>query len=386
MILVDILDTPGRDGASAFATLYLSYFTIPIWCVVFIAWFLFVKKKKRLIKQSIQAQIAAFLIAVIITVIMNKPSGIDAELVIKNISDFDIKNVVVITDTGQNIISSRNTSFYYIDDHRGNARGHGRHKFVSSVPESICISYREISYNKNSKTERDMGPLTVNIHDYIPGDVINKTKGWSHDTLVIEIALAQSKRYLRWFLYPTQENHNSSVTKEPIQSGGDTLPPISIKRKIFISLYNAYKSGEENAKATIEKAHAEDVDLNQRYRGLPLLPHVLKEPGNGWYASLLLDAGVDPNLVDFDSLVTPLMLASGEGDAALVSHLLTLNIDINQTNVKGSSALMYAAKSGQLDIVKLLLAAGADKTINNHGAITAAQQQSYKEIVELLNN
>ncbi|KAG8598239.1 hypothetical protein GDO81_002539 [Engystomops pustulosus] len=71
---------------------------------------------------------------------------------------------------------------------------------------------------------------------------------------------------------------------------------------------------------------------------------------------------------------------------ALLSHSSSI---INETAENGWSALMYAARNGHFDVVKMLLEKGCDKTLVNKSRQTAldiAKFWGHKHIVNLLSN
>jgi ankyrin repeat protein len=87
-----------------------------------------------------------------------------------------------------------------------------------------------------------------------------------------------------------------------------------------------------------------------------------------WSASLngsaamvkrLLDAGANPNLA-LSSGETPLMVAARSGAAAVVEQLLRKRANVNAHGSRGQTALMWAAAQKHPDVVQLLLAHGAD--------------------------
>ncbi|MGO9568404.1 MAG: ankyrin repeat domain-containing protein [Desulfomonilaceae bacterium] len=64
-----------------------------------------------------------------------------------------------------------------------------------------------------------------------------------------------------------------------------------------------------------------------------------------------------------------------------------MGADVNAKDNHGWTALMEAAKTGHLDVVKLLLDEGADVNAkDNYGwtALKIAEEDGHKEIVELL--
>jgi ankyrin repeat protein len=124
---------------------------------------------------------------------------------------------------------------------------------------------------------------------------------------------------------------------------------------------------------------------------------------------------IEPN----PSGVVPLILASQQGRCDVVTFLLDLNapldaldeygnnalwaacyaqasdciaalidagIDLDcQNAASGATALMYAASSGREAVVKQLLAAGADASLQNHDDFTALDLASTRPILKLLS-
>jgi len=88
--------------------------------------------------------------------------------------------------------------------------------------------------------------------------------------------------------------------------------------------------------------------------------------------------------------VTPIMLAAGNADAAVLKAVLDRGTaNINARNTSGSTALHYAVSAGRLDNVILLLARGSDPAIANKDGDTPlrqAQAQRFEEIVMLLQS
>jgi uncharacterized protein len=89
-----------------------------------------------------------------------------------------------------------------------------------------------------------------------------------------------------------------------------------------------------------------------------------------WIASLngstamvrrLLRAGANPNLALLLG-ETPLMVASRAGSADIVAQLIEAGAKVNPSAARGQTALMWAAAQRHPDVVKVLLAHGADIT------------------------
>jgi RNA polymerase sigma factor (sigma-70 family) len=113
----------------------------------------------------------------------------------------------------------------------------------------------------------------------------------------------------------------------------------------------------------------------------------------------LLERGASPNVkVNLTckggkhlSGFTPLVFASASGNKRMVDLLLKHGADANAQTTEGLSALMCAGAKNHLDVVKALLAAGADvkakmglPSSKQVTAIEVAQRNDNEEIVELL--
>lgn len=89
-------------------------------------------------------------------------------------------------------------------------------------------------------------------------------------------------------------------------------------------------------------------------------------------------------------MTTALHVACLQGDFEMVKDLVNdMQIDVNYLDRTGSTALMYAAYSGYLNIVQFLVAHGANVSIRNLKGGTAARYASYaghKEIADYLTS
>ena len=87
-----------------------------------------------------------------------------------------------------------------------------------------------------------------------------------------------------------------------------------------------------------------------------------------WTASLngsaamvrrLLEAGANPNLALLGG-ETPLMVASRSGNPLVITQLIGKGANVNARGPRGQTALMWAVSEQHPDVVKILLASGAD--------------------------
>lgn len=99
-----------------------------------------------------------------------------------------------------------------------------------------------------------------------------------------------------------------------------------------------------------------------------------------WNASLngseamvrtLLEAGANPNAALLAG-ETPVMVASRSGKSVVVEHLITRGADVNAQGARGQTALMWAVAQKHPDVVKVLLA---------HGAAVQARSDVWHEVM-----
>ena len=69
---------------------------------------------------------------------------------------------------------------------------------------------------------------------------------------------------------------------------------------------------------------------------------------------ILLDHGADPNRVDSDEHFSPLMHAAAEGHLEVVKVLISYGADRSLRDVDGDNAASFAAQSGHTHIVEYL--------------------------------
>lgn len=105
----------------------------------------------------------------------------------------------------------------------------------------------------------------------------------------------------------------------------------------------------------------------------------------------LLDAGADIDARDKHGQ-TALMNAAHRGDAALVQALATRGANLDHTAKYRLTALMLAVIARRPEVVRILVAAGADRTIKGskgHFARTPlqyAEEHGMLEVAELLRD
>ena len=111
--------------------------------------------------------------------------------------------------------------------------------------------------------------------------------------------------------------------------------------------------------------------------------------GHTAVVDFLLEQGAKLNAKDSNGR-NALMYASSGPFAETVDLLLTKGAEVNvQGTLEGFTALMTAAAEGQVDVVRLLLAYGADPSLTDQDGDTAAsfaRQNDHSEVVSLLES
>jgi ankyrin repeat protein len=134
-------------------------------------------------------------------------------------------------------------------------------------------------------------------------------------------------------------------------------------------LWAAQTGGHEIARALISAGAA--IDAPNDYGITPLL-HASRI-GDATMVELLLQAGADPKRAHPEG-ETPLLAAARAGSVPAVRLLLARGVDVNGAeSFQQTTALMWASAEGHIDVVDLLIEAGADP--NRQAHITSLTQR-----------
>ncbi len=99
----------------------------------------------------------------------------------------------------------------------------------------------------------------------------------------------------------------------------------------------------------------------------------------------LIDNGINVNQKTKKEDQTPLFHASDEGCDEIVEMLLKKGVEnINHQDVFGLTALHFASRKGHLNIVKMLIAAGADVTIKENYGFTPLHEATENGHLDVL--
>jgi ankyrin repeat protein len=151
------------------------------------------------------------------------------------------------------------------------------------------------------------------------------------------------------------------------------------------AVVDAAMSGNRDAVRTLLKDGA-DVNTAQA-DGMTAL-HWAAQKGDVELAKVLLYASANVRATTRIGGYTPLLIASRNGDAAMLDALLAGGADANNATINGTTALMLASAAGKVDAVRLLLARGADvnakENVKGETALTFAAAYGRPDVVREL--
>ena len=160
-----------------------------------------------------------------------------------------------------------------------------------------------------------------------------------------------------------------------------------VARGATLTLFEAAAAGEVERVERLLDADAPLVDAYSADGWTPL--HLAAFFGNHRLAELLLDRGADPRAVSRNANAnTPLHAALAGGHVLAAGLLLGRGADVNAVDGEGWRPLhIAAAGQGPLDVLKALVAQGADVRATNkagHTAMEVALRQNRAEAVAFL--
>lgn len=306
----------------------------------------------NLIKPNHMPVLLKFIYTFITLVIINTSSFIEGQTVSSNsISDISGKwegNLVVNENKSIGILWNFNTS------NEGQLIGHmgPASKGVATIPmQDLKVTETTLSFSIHSQ-----GSFSGLISE-------TGIKGtWS----------SQSGKQLLLYMARelTQEQLSKRFTKS---SNGDK---INIQQEIALGNVQAVKT-------FLSKGNAIDSLYGE---GQTLLIYAIKKDRTYKVAKYLLENGANPNLVTDD--LTPLMYATAYQNSAMVKELIGYKANVNFISKEKQSAIVFAIKGRNAEILKLLMNGGADPSIHlkeDYSALDLAKEENIKEILEVLN-
>lgn len=147
-------------------------------------------------------------------------------------------------------------------------------------------------------------------------------------------------------------------------------------------LHVAARDGNDKLITELLKRHA-NPDVRNRVGDTPLM--LAAYSGKQGAAEQLIAAGAQ---IDHEGW-TPLHYAVFAEKPGMVSFLLGKGAKVNAPAPNGQTALMLAAKNGNVEITKILLQAGADTSLKDQAGQTAAMladQNNNTNVLHLIQN
>ncbi len=124
-----------------------------------------------------------------------------------------------------------------------------------------------------------------------------------------------------------------------------------------------------------------DADARGPHGNTPLM--LATWQGDAAIVSALLAHGVTLDAVNRDGN-NALWLACVHGDLCGIERLVRAGVPIDQTNSTGATALMYASSSGKAAVLRQLLALGADASLRTQDDFSALDMAASVECLRLL--
>lgn len=180
----------------------------------------------------------------------------------------------------------------------------------------------------------------------------------------------------------------TSTTTASVNESAEETPAASEPTRMYNP--EAFRDAAHNGKLrVVEICLSEKLDVNHRdQNGITPLAAAAYN-GHTDVVKLLLENGAEVDARDVQGN-TPLIHASGGEYPETVQALLEAGAAVDAIDSgEGFSALMMAASFGNIEVVNVLLEAGADakKTdVDGDTALTFARKSGHAKIVELLSN
>jgi len=185
-----------------------------------------------------------------------------------------------------------------------------------------------------------------------------------------------------FFLYISIYNGHSTLTRLLVFIGAN----VNARDKHFDYSTPLISVSSQGQNEIIELLIDAGADINAHDIWDTALTSAIKA-GHLATVKLLIQKGADVNFSSPGDIQTPVMLAVLLSKIDLVKLLLDAGADINVAKIKKNTALMNAARKGDVGIARLLVNAGANvnaKDDEGYTALTYAQALGHSEMVNFL--
>ncbi len=151
-----------------------------------------------------------------------------------------------------------------------------------------------------------------------------------------------------------------------------------------MTVFDAIENGDLRS---LRKLMRSGIDLEQVDEDSGAAPLALAaECGHVDVVKVLLRAGVDP---DWGGATTPLEAAALEGHVDVADILIRAQADVNRPVADGFTPLITAASTGNLEMVRMLLKAGANPLVlddEGKSALALAKKNKHQDVVKELED
>ena len=261
-------------------------------------------------------------------------------------------------------------------------------KLISRIPPS------DRAYNSRGHIRRELKDYTGAMEDFNKVLEINPQAGgslWGRGLCKKELG----------DLAGAIEDFSQFITLFPQEAFGYMdRAAVKVLQNDLIGALKDYQSviiqiDPKNERAWTQIANLQNQLLQQIPANTPVLHSTLKSghqamtaPINGEMVLFLVPPNADINTPDqFGE--TPLLKAAKKGQTEEVKNLIAQGADVNFVDRFAESVLMAAIKKNHVEIVKLLIEAGADVNYKDpfkKSVLALAEQKGYTEIIDLLKS
>jgi hypothetical protein len=243
--------------------------------------------------------------------------------------------------------------------------------------ESTCTAFLEEEPLKNviEKFRRETG-----IWVRAPESVLDERVSVQFENLSIQEGLKRILRTMNYsFLFDQDNNLIGAFVFAKANRIGKAIYSAELNEQMVTA---AFEGNTAAVMALLDKGA--DVNAEGKYSGwTPLMLAARK--GDTKLVSLLIAHGADLNAKSRVRNRTALMDAARNRKVETVAVLLAANPDVDAVDWEGYTVLMFAAVSGQLDIVNALIAHEANVNVKNKVGSSALMMASgYPNVVKIL--
>ncbi len=253
----------------------------------------------------------------------------------------------------------------------------GAESFTLNLQESTCTAFLEGEPLKNViETVRKETGIWIRV----PKSLLDERVSVQFENLSIQEGLKRILRTTNYgFLFDQDKNLIGAFVFSKSNRIGQAIYSAELNEQMVTAAF------EGNSALVMDLlAKGADVNAEGKYSGwTPLMLAARK--GDTKLVSFLIAHGADLNAKSRVRSRTALMEAARNRKVETIKILLAANPDVDAVDWEGYTVLMFAAVSGQLDIVNALIDSDADVNMKNKVGSSALMMASgYPNVVKKL--